>query len=75
MPGMDAGGYSESVNLQKVEEKRYDGDEGPFTKQEFFEVRNRVTPFDLTLYSIITHKSPQRQSCHPCSFSTGIWRL
>ena len=39
MPGMDAGGLSEAVALQKVEEKRYDGDEGPFTKQEFFEVR------------------------------------
>jgi len=42
MPGMDASGYSESVSLQKVEEKRYDGDEGPFTKQEFFEVRSCI---------------------------------
>ena len=38
MPGMDAGGMTEAVALTKVEEKRYDGDEGPFTKHEFFEV-------------------------------------
>ena len=30
----------DSVVLKAVEnEKRYDGDEGPFTKQEFFEVK------------------------------------
>ena len=39
MPGMGKEGLSEKVDLKKAEvERRMDGDEGPFTKEEFFEV-------------------------------------
>ena len=60
----------DSVVLKAVEEEtRYDGDEGPFTKQEFFEVRALVP---RALYFSSCHNAESCALAAACDSSLGL---